>query len=353
MKIIRISTLLHFGGLEQRLVNLSKVQDNNEWIFCAIGSGGTASEQILNNGKQVILLNLSYSIPSRQAIKGLIDLFKIEKPDVVHTSGAEANFHGIISAKIAGIKTIVAEEIGIPNQSRLVKFVFSGLYIFSSSVIANSNQVGEYLRKENKVSEKKLQIIPNPVPDSNLNQIASSSDFCFHLVTVSRLKAVKNIKGILEVISILFSEGAKIKFSLIGDGDEQESLEACVVSLGLDNIVEFKGYHLNPWSTVEEANLFILNSNSEGFSNALAEAMAMGIPCLATRVGAAEDLISDGENGWLVPPNDNQALHEKLRYIIRIDKNELLEIGKKGKIHIQNRYSLQRHVSALLQVYKS
>ena len=351
MRIIRLCTLLDFGGLEQRLVTISKVQDEHEWIFCALGTGGEASRQIEENGKRVVLLESKYTIPSLQAVRLLVDFFRKENPDVVHTSGAEANFHGIIAAQFAGIKKLVAEDIGIPNQKYPHRIVFRLLYKFPSFVLANALPVWQYLSQNNGVSPNRLRIIPNPIDFTSNRTIERSHSSEFQILTVSRLKAVKNIEGVLRVLARLKMAGYPFLFTIIGEGDHFEALMETVVELGLQNEVHFKGYLPDPFSSVEVADLFILNSFTEGFSNALAEAMSSGIPCLATNVGAASDMIQENKSGWLIKPNDDKGLFEKLRHIFSLDREILVKVGETGKESIKDKYSLQVHLDQLMEIY--
>lgn len=351
MKIIRLCTLLDFGGLEQRLVNISKVQDEHEWVFCAFGTGGEAARQIEENGKRVVLLETDYRIPSLSAIRSLIQFFKRERPDVVHTSGAEANFHGIIAARVVGAKRVVAEEIGIPKQKTHHRLAFRLLYRFPSYVLANSLPVGHYLSQINGVNPNRLRIIANPIDFSPNRNIERSDTGEFHILTVSRLKAVKNIEGVLRVLARLKLAGNAFRFTIIGDGDHFPVLQDLVGKLGLQSMVDFKGYVLDPFSTVQTADLFVLNSFTEGFSNALVEAMAAGIPCLATEVGAAGDLIIENETGWLVTQGDDDLL-KKLMFILALDKQTLEEVGRRGMKSIRGKFSLQQHLDQLMKVYR-
>ncbi len=345
--------MLHFGGLEQRLVTISQIQDGNEWIFCALGTGGKAAEEIINNGKKVVLLNTKYTIPSVIAIRKLIDFFKLEKPDIVHTSGAEANFHGIIAAKIAGVGRLIAEEIGIPNQKFHHKLIFKALYKFPNYVLANSKPVARYLEIENGVDSKSLRIIPNPLNSVPQQIIHQSSSKEFQILTISRLKTVKNIEGVLRVIALLIQEKHSLKFTIIGEGDNFQALKDMVFELGITKHVEFKGFIHYPWSIITETNLFILNSFSEGFSNSLAEAMSYGIPCLSTDVGAANDLIRENVSGYLVKSRDDQELYEKIKRILLIEKEKLQEVGLSGQKVVKKKYALTHHRSQLMEVYQN
>jgi len=163
MKIVRLTTFLDFGGIETRLSTIAHVKDDNEWIFCAINKGGSAESKIRNQNKRVYVFNLPYKIPSIITIYRLRVFFKKEKPDVVHTSGAEANFHGVLAARLAHIPVIIAEEVGIPSQNKITKVIFGLVYRFSDYVVGNSDKVIDYLKNKNNVSFKKLVKIYNPL----------------------------------------------------------------------------------------------------------------------------------------------------------------------------------------------
>ena len=126
-----------------------------------------------------------------------------------------------------------------------------------------------------------------------------------------------------------------------------------VSDLGLEYHVDFKGFLPDPFNTVGETNLFLLNSFSEGFSNALAEAIDAGVPCLATQVGAADQLIKDGETGWLVQPDNDSELYKTLKHILSLNRNELEKVGIKGREYIRKNHSLNAHLKYLMKVYQN
>lgn len=352
MKIIRLATFLDFGGVERRLETLAHIRDEHDWVFCAINKGGTAAANIQKQGKRVVCFELPYTIPSFSTIYKLYRFFKKEQPQVVHTSGAEANFHGVLAAKLARVPVVISEEIGIPSQSKLAKRIFKFIYNFSDYVIGNSEPVISYLEKENEVKRKKLKQIPNPMIFQKLGERPERKDEIFRIVSVSRLEPVKNIESVLRVMADLLSEQYKIHYTIVGEGKHRPVLEALVKTLRLEEQVTFAGYQSNPISFLQAADLYVLTSFTEGFSNSLAEAMYCETPSLSTRVGAAEEIISEGENGWLVPPGDDAILRLKLKAILQTDSEKRKRIGKKGKQTIAENYSLDQHVATLMRLYQ-
>ena len=353
MKILRLSTFLDFGGVETRLANISHVTDDNEWVFACMNREGKAAEVIKQNHKRLINFNAKPSIYSFQTFWSIYQTLKKEKPDVVHTSGAEANFHGILAAKIAGVPQIIGEEIGTPNHSKKAQFIFSFVYRFADFVVGNSQSVLDVVHNLDKVPRRKLVQINNPILFKDLNYYPQNKiEDEFRILMVSRLEPVKNIEGVLHVLKrIKISTDLNVKLIIAGSGQSESALKQQVQDLGMENQVTFLGFIHDPYPHLINADLYILNSHSEGFSNSLVEAMYSKTPSLSTDVGAAPEIIEDGIHGFLTPTNDEEALYEKLKTIISLPKEKLQEIGRAGHEKIVKNYSLENHVNELMKIY--
>jgi glycosyltransferase involved in cell wall biosynthesis len=355
MKIIRLSTFLDFGGIESKMANLSSIKDiENEWIFCAIGKGGLAEKKIIKNDKQSVCFNLPHKIPSIRTIIKLFIYFKKEKPQVVHTSGAEANFHGVLAAKLANVPVIIAEEIGIPNQNKKARFIFNWIYKLSDYVIGESNSVVENLKNKYKIDAIKLKVITNFTLFSGDKKVSLAvENEVFKILSVSRLEPVKNIEGIILAVYRLKKEHFKIQYSIVGDGSLKETIQKQIAELKLENEIKLKGFQNNPEQYFMETDLYVLNSFSEGFSNSLLEAMYYKKPSITTAVGAANEIIENGSNGWIINVDDENELYHKIKYVIGMETERRNEIGVKANETVVTNYSLQSHVDSLLALYKS
>lgn len=353
MKILRLSTFLDFGGVETRLANVSHVQDDNEWVFVCLHREGKAADLIRASKKKVINLHAKPSIYSFFTLLRVYKMLKKEKPDVIHTSGAEANFHGILAGKFAGIPVIIGEEIGIPSHSKKAQFIFSRVYALADYVIGNSQAVLDVVHQVDKVPQRKLVKIANPILFRDLSACPkeSNSEDRFRMLMISRLETVKNIEGVIRVIERLCKDGIAVHLTIAGIGSAEKELKELVTDLKLKNTVSFTGFIKDPYPFLAKADLYILNSFSEGFSNSLVEAMFSKTPSLSTAVGAAPEIITDNENGFLVWPNDDGALYLKLKQIISLSKEKRDEIAKKGHEMIVKNFSLENHIEALMKIY--
>jgi glycosyltransferase involved in cell wall biosynthesis len=352
MKIIRLSALLDFGGIESKMANLSTFSDDNEWIFVAIGKGGTASQKIIKNKKAVICFHIPYKIPSVKTLYLIYQFLKKTKPDVVHTSGAEANFHGIIAAKLARIPVVVAEEIGISNQSKKAKLIFNYIYSLSNYIIAESEIVADHLRKNYNIDNKKLRVVPNftlfPAIAIHKNQ-----NTVYSILSVSRLEPVKNISGIINVLHRLKLQNYQFQYTIVGEGSARKVIETLIKKLKLEREITCVGYQENPIPFYLNSDLFILNSYSEGFSNALLEAMYYKKIVITAHVGAAKEVIQEGKNGFIVGIDNQEELYQKIKKVYHLSQERTENIQNNAHQSVIEKYTIESHVANLLPIYTS
>jgi glycosyltransferase involved in cell wall biosynthesis len=351
MKILRLTTFLDFGGQEKQYLSFTEKNEllHHQYIFAAIGYGGNAKKTLIERGFEVFLFNQNPAIRNLKNIFVLYRFFKKMKPDIVHTAAAEANFHGVIAARLAGVKKIYAEEIGLPNHSKIAMKIFNIVYRFTNGVICISQSVKKHLIEMGEINDKKGIVIYNPV--SIPKKYDKKTSECFRLVYVGRLEKVKNVSLLIEAFAQLLHKN-KIKLTLVGDGREKKYLEQSATDLGVGSQIEFTGFEAEPEKYVSQADLFVLPSLTEGFGIAVVEAMFQGIPCLCSKVGGIPEFIKDGKTGWLFDPNNLQELVYKIEKIYQLPKNQLIEIGEQGKKHALSRFSNQIYIQQLEKIYE-
>ena len=351
MKILRLTSLLDFGGQEKQYISFTEKPEllHNNYVFVALGYGGFAEKIIRNRGFEVHILNRNVSIRNLLNILILYHLIRKLKPDVVHTAAAEANFHGILAAKLAGIKVICGEEIGIPNHSLIAQKVFAFIYKRADKIICVSKAVKDHLIKTKEIKKEKGEVVYNPVTFPQ-NYKKKNSD-CFTLVFVGRLEKVKNVETLLFAFSKVHSRS--IILNIVGDGHERKRLEFLAKELDVAERVCFKGFQKDPAEFIAQADLFVLPSYSEGFGIAVVEAMFQKVPVLCSNVGGIPEFVKDNENGWLFNPNNLDELIEKLNMIISLNKHERTKIGDKGYKEVKNRFTVKRYIEKIEHIYKN
>lgn len=170
------------------------------------------------------------------------------------------------------------------------------------------------------------------------------------LSCVGRLSHEKGHADLIEALGLLAARGHRFELMLAGDGPERDGLVARVQALGLANHVHFLGYVSAPASVLEESDLMILPSHTEGLPNAALEALMMEVPVLATRVGGTPDVVKDGITGRLVAPHSPEALAAAIEDFLK-DPSEWRRMAGQGQEMVQRDFNFATRTSKLEGIY--
>lgn len=221
-------------------------------------------------------------------------------------------------------------------------------------VVALSNGLKTIAQRS--ISETTQAVIYNGVDTSHFARAVEveKEGRQIHLLSVCRLEKIKGIQTLFQALSQLsLEERSRFKYTLVGDGPYRTFVESLAQELQLVD-VEFTGF-LERDELVRvysSADLFVLPTHSEAFGQVFTEAMAMGLPVLATRVGGIPEIVKDGEHGWLVEPGDVNALREKLLMISKMNRSELSAMGEKNSAYVSKAFSWESVTQQYEEVYK-
>jgi len=169
---------------------------------------------------------------------------------------------------------------------------------------------------------------------------------------VARLHPQKDHDCLLRAIAAVVDELPTVRVLLVGDGALKDQLVGRITTLGLGTQVKLLGERRDVAAILALSDLFVLSSRWEGMPNAILEAMAAGLPVLATRVDGTVDVVRDGETGVLVPPGDDRALAAALLALGR-DPARRRALGAAGRRRIDEAYSIDRFVDGFERLYLS
>ena len=165
--------------------------------------------------------------------------------------------------------------------------------------------------------QKKILVVPNPNHITlEERRLALEQRKENRIVTVGRLIPVKNHKLLIDAFAMVSKEYPDYSLEFYGDGDLKNQLQEQISELGLTDKIVLHGNVNNVPQHIASAEIFVLSSDIEGMPNALMEAMALGIPCVATDVSGVRDIITDGENGFIVPVGDKEAMADRIKKLI-------------------------------------
>ena len=280
----------------------------------------------LNDKIGIIALESNSKIGKIREFRGII---KQINPDIVLSFLAPINIATIIAMIGLKIKLIVSER----NDPRYVPFspilriVRNLLYRFSIAITTQTDNNKFYFSKQ---LQSKCTVIFNPVNiKPEMQRIALETKKKHKIVTVSRLVRQKNLQMLINAFEQSLQKYPAYELYIYGEGDEENKLKQIVTQKKLNGKVFFPGSVKDVHNKMIDAEIFILSSNFEGMPNALLEAMSLGLPCIATKVSGAVDLIEDGKNGVLISVGDEQSLANEICKLLA-DKNRRNIIGKEA-----------------------
>jgi glycosyltransferase involved in cell wall biosynthesis len=170
------------------------------------------------------------------------------------------------------------------------------------------------------------------------------------LSCIGRLSAEKGQADLIEAFAAVKATGRPVSLVLAGDGPARQDLEQRVRALGLEGAVHFPGYVAHPQNVLEETDLSVLPSHTEGLPNAALEAMAMEVPLLATRVGGTPEVVTDGETGMLVEPRSPQALEKGILDFLA-HPARWRRMAQRGRCAVERHFNFQVRTRELEAIY--
>jgi glycosyltransferase involved in cell wall biosynthesis len=275
-----------------------------------------------------------------------------EQIAVVQTCDFYANTFALPAAALAGVPVRIASRRELnPDKTAAQIFLQRQAYRAATKVVANSAAARAMLELEG-IARKSIAVIPNGVdadatparrPELLRRPVRS-------VITVANLRAEKNHETVIEAAAILAKPYPDVRFLIVGDGPRRRELEALATARNLGGRVMFLGYRDDVPSLLAGADIFVLPSRSEAFPNGAIEAMAAGLPVVASAVGGLLELIDDGRTGMLVPPGDPGQLAAALRRLID-DRSFAAALGSAARTDVRLRYSFDRMVSDFEDLY--
>jgi glycosyltransferase involved in cell wall biosynthesis len=266
-------------------------------------------------------------------------------------------------AKLSGCPIVVSSrrDMGF-NQSAKHRIAYRLLRPLFNQVQTVSNEVRESCIRKEGLAPDRVVTLYNGV---DLQAVAAADgvadlrhslglESASHIIsTVGNIRWIKGTDIAVQVAAKVCARHPRAVFLIPGKVLEQEyydTLEQTVRSLGLIDNVKFLGSSDRVFSLLKISDVFCLLSRSEGFSNALLEAMAAGLPCVATDVGGNKEAMEDAQSGFLVPNEDVNAAAEKILALLD-DPALARRMGRRGREIIEQKFTTDVMVNRLASFY--
>ena len=314
---------LNKGGAERVFVNLAEYFQNKGYQIVMVTQYQKENEYVLAEGIRRVISDIppeettgSRAVNFYRRMSRLHRIWKKERPDLVLSCVGKNNFMAVVTTMFTKTKPVVSVvgEAKEEYPNRLMKALANLLFPFASGVILQTERSKSFF--SSRVSRTSV-ILPN-----SLNPLFIRERFRGErekrIVSVGRLDANKNHEMMIRAFAGLAGRYPEYTLTIYGEGELREHLQKLIASLGLEEKVFLPGVVPDVAERIEKAALFLLVSYSEGVSNALIEALALGLPVIATDVpsGGTQELIRHGENGLIIPPGDEEALKAAMERLL-------------------------------------
>ncbi|RMH37815.1 MAG: TIGR03088 family PEP-CTERM/XrtA system glycosyltransferase [Nitrospirae bacterium] len=355
LHIMHVLTSFEKGGLENGVVNVINRSDPTKFrhSVCCLQRSGASAKQIRRPDVVIHALHkragLDWGIFRR-----LYRVFRTQHVDIVHTRNWGA-LDAILPARLAGVPVIIHGEHGRdasdPDGRRALRRVVRRLLApWIDHFVAVSQDLCDWLRSDVGIPSRKLLCLYNGVDLDRFHPRPASGGEPLVVGTVARLDPIKHQTILIRAVKTLREQGVDVKLLIVGDGPSRAQLESLVDELDLTESVDLVGeqQHSAPW--YHHMDIFVLPSLREGLSNTILEAMASGLPVVATNVGGNPELVKHEETGLLIPVDDLEALvHAIRRYH---DDPRLRAVhGEQGAGRARRRFGLDHMIAGYERLY--
>ncbi len=280
------------------------------------------------------------------------------KPDILHTHLYHAGILGRLVGRKVGIPIILCHQGGPEVGRSLIRSLLDrGTSHYVTRYLVSCKSVSSILQTRERIDFRKIDLIPNgiqlPLRDvdgRNVKIRVPVFKLPLALVTLGRLVYEKAQDVMIRALHIMAMRNITASLSIIGDGPLKPYLKSLINQLNLSNSVRLIGFQQNPYRWMRQSDIFIWTSLWEGTSLALMEAMALGLPVVATATGGTPELISHLEHGYLIPPNSPEALADAIEYLFKNPKTAH-EMAEKAQKHILDNYTIPKVADQLEKYY--
>ncbi|MBN1466501.1 glycosyltransferase [candidate division KSB1 bacterium] len=363
IKVLQLVEGFNFGGAETKLLELVKHMDDDRFETTVISLGlGNEIEELFHQLDCRVMTFQRQKQVDFSLLRRVRNFIRDERIDIVMTTLFYADVLGALAGHSSGAKGVFSWETISSPKWLTPHRLWSYRYAIRNAdrVISVSKATAEWLVEKRKVAADKVMIIPygvnldkfNPHIKSIQRKDIGLQEDDIIVGQVSRLDEQKGHTFLINAAPIIIAQQPRVKFVLVGDGPLRLELMHKIDQMGLHDYFIFLGFRRDVPDLLPLFDLFVLPSLYEGLPNVVLEAMACGLPVVATPVDGTKEAVVDGQTGILVPVGDPYRLANSILSVI---SNEQLKkrLGMKGRRRVEDEFSLDDQVNRFECLYEA
>ena len=362
LKIVHVTFDMSIGGAEKVIYNLITNTDKTRYdasVLCLGKIVGPIGQQLISIGYKVDIIarEPGFDISLIYKIRRYVQKHKV---DVLHCHQYTPYVYGVFGSMSNFCRVIFTEHGRFFPDERKKKRVLINpfLNLFTGYVTAISKATRDALVDYENFPYNKIKVVYNGIDDLNylssgdpeLKKTLGIKDGASILGTVARLDSIKNQRMMINALKLVHDNYPDTYLIIVGDGPERKNLQELVSGLHVSSKVIFTGFSEEAHIYYKIMDMFLLTSFSEGTAMTLLEAMASGLPCIATNVGGNPEIVKDSETGILVPVNDEKLLADTICALIS-NRSLSKKLGEAGRKRYEEKFTVEKMVAAYQQMY--
>ena len=355
--VVQVTWSLSAGGSERYATSLATglKRDGYEPFVVAFAGGGAFESALQNEGIGVTVLESEPGISVKKMWR-LYQEFRRARPRVIHTHHFAPLLHSLPGAILSGARLIHTEHGLSAYKMPRHRFALRVMSWFCNAIVVVGDDSARFISEKVGISRRKLRVIPGGVDLSPCSISREEARKLLGLpldepvaVIVARLSPEKNHSMLLRAFARVQSK-LKMRLLIVGDGPARRSIETEIASLGLQETATLLGVRTDIPEILTASDVFLLSSKNEALPLAVLEAMAAGLPVVATNVGDLPMIVKAGVTGLLVSPDDDCEFAKAILELLG-STNRAREFGLRGR-ELAEGFSVVAMVSAYESLYE-
>jgi len=361
LRLLLIVDSLEVGGAERHVVDLAAAlrrKGHKVEVACSVAGGLAQRLQEAGVPFRPLTERLVKRRVSPAYARGVGRLLMEKRFDLVHAHIYASAVAAAIATRKRGPQLVITEHTEASWQTWWTRQVSRWAHGRASHTIAVSTPIRRRLVEKDRVPPDRVSLIPNaviPAPDEPPDLSGTLPDGWLEdplVGVVARLQPEKGVATFLEAAARVSKDSSGTRFLVVGDGPLREELLGLAGRLGIEDRVHFLGYRTDARALIGLLDVLVVPSLTEGSPLIVLEAMAAGVPVVASAVGGIPDQARHGEEGFLVPPGDPEALAGALGELLR-DPDRARLMGEAGQRRTENGFSHETLVRRIEGVYRA
>ncbi len=348
-RIVLLLEDLKFGGTQRQALELARGLDRTRfkpelWIM----AGGEDLDPLARSWGIPLARFSSGKKPGPVGLARLWRRLQKTPPDLLLALTALPNIWGRILGRLSGAPLVVGNVRGLLPGVQFERW----LWPLASHILCNTQSIPPILNNDCKICSSRVTVIPNGVDTDFFRPPRRPPADDPIILSVARMVPEKDHVTLIRAFCLVSRDHPDTQLCLVGDGPLKPAMEQLAQQIIPSGRVQFLPGRADLRPLLEQASLFALSSRHEAFPNVVLEAMAMGLPVVATKVGGLPELVIPGETGWLAPAGNAPALAAAMSQLLG-DPKTRQAMGRAGRERVEQNFSLEAMIRRHEEVFES